>query len=78
VEFVCAAGGDTESAVKQYMSQNSYTWPNGIDQGNQIARLYKVKGYPTTVFIDKQGNEKSRYVGYLDQSGFEKGIKAIL
>ena len=76
--FVFLAGGDTEAKVNQYMAVNRFTWPNGLDQGDRIARAYGVRGYPTTIFIDKQGKEKSRRVGAMDQAGYAAAIKQIL
>jgi len=75
---VFIAGGDTATAVRSYIQQNRFTWPNGLDQNGQIAKTYGVRGYPTTIFIDKQGKEKSRQVGAMDQAGYARAIKQIL
>lgn len=39
-------------------------------EGPRIANQYRVRAYPTIVFIDPQGNELGRHIGYVDAPGF--------
>lgn len=43
-----------EDFIDWYTKQD-YTFPVLLDDGGQIARLYEVRGYPTSVFIDTTG-----------------------
>lgn len=38
-----------------WYNKQGYTFPVLLDDGGQIARLYEVRGYPTSVFIDTTG-----------------------
>jgi len=40
------------------------------DKERGLASLYRVKGYPTTVFLDRRGREIGRIVGYRDAASF--------
>ena len=31
-----------------------------------LAKEFKLRGIPTTIFIDKEGNEFARAIGYID------------
>lgn len=39
-------------------------------EGPRLANQYRVRAYPTIVFIDPSGNELGRYIGYVDAPGF--------
>ncbi|HHT9126673.1 MAG TPA: TlpA family protein disulfide reductase [Candidatus Brocadiia bacterium] len=45
---------------------------------NEIGNAYKVEGIPTTLIIGKDGETKSRHVGYVPEEDFEKEILALL
>jgi thioredoxin 1 len=49
-----------------------------IGDGKRIASLYKVKGYPSLLFIDGDGNVISRAVGYHNPSQFIKLGKNVI
>jgi len=54
------------------------------DEGEVLAKKFKVRAYPTLVLLDPSGNEVDRFVGYLDPEdflqtieGYEKGIGTV-
>ncbi len=44
-------------------------------EGVTLAKTYKINGYPTIVFFDKDGNEIDRVVGYEDASRFARSLE---
>ena len=44
-------------------------------QGEPYGRQYKIMGIPTQVFIDKNGKEYARHVGFFDFANVEKVLK---
>jgi len=46
-------------------------------EGVDLAKKYNVRGYPTTVFVNSQGEEVDRIVGYLPIDEFLAEIKRI-
>lgn len=39
-------------------------------EGPRLANQYRIRAYPTIVFLDPQGRELGRHVGYTDAEGF--------
>ncbi len=44
-------------------------------QGAPFGRQYKIKAIPTQVFLDKNGNEYARHIGFFDFESVEKVLK---
>lgn len=44
-------------------------------QGEPYGRQYKIMGIPTQVFLDKNGKEYARHVGFFDFANVEKVLK---
>lgn len=45
-------------------------------QGAPYGQQYKIMGIPTQVFLDKNGKEYSRHVGFFDFDSLEKVLKS--
>jgi len=45
-------------------------------QGEPYGRQYKILGIPTQVFLDKNGKEYARHVGFFDFDSLEKVLKS--
>lgn len=45
------------------------------DEGEVLAKKFRVKAYPTLMLLGPDGKEVDRHVGYLDADGFMKTIK---
>ena len=57
---------------------NSIKINAGERDGSEIAEQYKVRGFPTVIFIDKDGNEIDRFVGYDTPDNFIPMVNDIL
>ncbi len=78
VELISMAVNDSPDRVKDFASANKMDWVLLLAQ-DQIQIDYKLTtGIPTTIFIDKEGNEVSRYIGARDYETLKKGFDAIL
>ena len=58
--------GSGEKAVQSYMIKNGYTFQTLIDQRMEVARQLGVRGTPTTVVINRQGQIVARGLGPFD------------
>ena len=68
-------GGIT--VVQPFVQQSGINYP--IFLGNdEISDAYKIEGIPTTLIVGKDGETKSRHVGYVSEEAFEKEILALL
>ena len=61
--------------IKQFVETYKMTFPVGRDK--EIAKMFGVRGLPTTVFIDKNGRIK-RHIGIISAEDLNSGIEAIL
>jgi len=58
--------GSGEKAVKPYMEKQGYTFETLIDQRMEVARQFGVRGTPTTIVVNRQGDIVARGLGPFD------------
>jgi peroxiredoxin len=58
--------GSGERAVKPYMEKHGYTFDTLLDQRMEVARQFGVRGTPTTVVVNRQGEIVARGLGPFD------------
>ncbi len=58
--------------VIAYVDQNYIAYKVDAEKGEgpALANKFRIRGYPTTVFLDAQGTELGRQVGYVDAQQF--------
>ena len=66
---------ETKATGQKFIADNKYTFPVYFDTNSDAAIKYGISSIPTTVFIDKDGNVVTGYVGSV--SGLED-ITAVL
>ena len=54
--------------VASFGEELGLTFPLLLDPGGKIQQQYKVRGYPTTVVLDREGRIRSYHIGILTQS----------
>ncbi len=56
------------------------TFPVAFDVDSKVSSLYKVKGMPTTVFIDRKGNVREVHISYRpgDENYYLTQVRALL
>ncbi len=54
---------NTDQGISNFLRNTNVTFPVGRDPGERIARLYRVTGLPTSVFIDRQSIVRNIVVG---------------
>jgi peroxiredoxin len=57
---------NVEKALKPYMEKHGYTFDTLIDQRMEVARQFGVRGTPTTVVVNRQGEIVARGLGPFD------------
>ena len=48
-----------------------------VDEHGDIASKYGIRSLPTIIFVDAEGKELSRFIGYRDAKGFLKEFSKI-
>jgi peroxiredoxin len=68
--FVVLAINDGESAepVAEFGEENGLSFPLLIDPGRVVQRLYEIRGYPSSVFVDQEGRVKFIHIGLMQNN----------
>lgn len=64
VRVVLVDIGESVETVKEFMKKKKIALPVVVDETGEIAQKYFISGFPTSVFIDKDGILKGGVVGY--------------
>jgi peroxiredoxin len=64
--------------VLDFAEQLGLTYPIVFDRDASIAKLYRVRAYPTTYFIDSQGIIAELYTGALNAPLIQRRIQELL
>ena len=62
---------------KEKVLDGGYTFPVVFDVDSSAGNLYGITAYPTTFFIDKDGNLQAYYMGAMDANLLQQGIDLI-
>ena len=65
---VAVSSGD-ESSIAAFLSARNLTMPTVADPEGRIARAYGVRAFPTTFWLDADGQIQHREVGYTSTLG---------
>jgi len=67
----------TDKDVAEFANLKQVNWKIDAEKGEgpDLAKKYSVSGYPTIVFVDGNGDEIDRIVGYMPAKDFLKRIK---
>ncbi len=67
----------TNSEVADFANKNQVNWKIDAEKGEgiELAKKFQVAGYPTVVFVDGNGDEIDRIVGYLPVKDFLPAMK---
>ena len=66
----------TDNDVAEFANKKQVNWKIDAEKGEgiELAKKYAVSGYPTIVFVDGNGDEVDRIVGYIPAKDFLKKI----
>lgn len=70
--------GETVESAKAYVEQEKYEFDVFFDINYNGLRKFGVSSFPTTIFIDKDGNVHTERVGMLTMDALESEIKKII
>ena len=68
---------ETITSAKKYIEKEGYAFDVFFDTTESAVNAYHVSGFPSTFFIDANGNLVARAIGMLDLETLEKGISMI-
>ncbi|MHA1734027.1 MAG: TlpA family protein disulfide reductase [Promethearchaeota archaeon] len=68
--------GDSDGDLAQWQSDNGVTWKNCRDSGLELSSHFSIAYKPTTIVLDKDGNEARRFVGATSSDEIKAAIEA--
>ena len=77
VEIVGLAVRDNAGKVAKFSRENNMNWVMLMAEPEMAAR-YRISGVPTTIFLDRNGNELGRFIGPRGYDVFKQAFEAIL
>lgn len=77
VTFLMVHMGAAVDEGKAKVTEGGYTFPVVFDTQSEAAYAYGVNAYPTSFFIDKDGNIQAYYVGMMERSLLQQGVDRI-
>lgn len=77
VTFLMVHEGAAVDDGKAKVTEGGYTFPVVFDADSSAGNLYGITAFPTTFFIDKDGNLQAYYMGAMDADLLQQGIDLI-
>ncbi len=65
------------SEVRSFRDQVKVTFPLMLDPGGKVQAMYRVLGYPTSFFVDRQGIIRLMHIGIMDDSQVDQYLKQV-
>jgi cytochrome c biogenesis protein CcmG, thiol:disulfide interchange protein DsbE len=68
---------EPEADVRSFRDELGLTFPLLLDPGANVQELYRVVGYPTTVFVDAQGTVRAIHVGIMSPEQIDRYLAEL-
>jgi cytochrome c biogenesis protein CcmG/thiol:disulfide interchange protein DsbE len=69
--------GEDAEMVAEFLDSLKVSLPTALDESGQVTKSYRVRGLPSTFFIDRGGVIRAVQLGALDQRALETGVGKI-
>jgi thiol-disulfide isomerase/thioredoxin len=77
VTFLMVHEGAAVDDGKDKVTEGGYTFPVVFDTDSSAGARYGITAFPTTFFIDKEGNLRGYYMGIMSAEMLQQGIDLI-
>jgi peroxiredoxin len=68
---------EPEETVTEFRDEVGVTFPLLLDPGGEVQQLYRIRGYPTTFFVDPEGVIRAQHIGILGESRLERALETV-
>ena len=72
-----ASGEMNEAKFKEWFISQGYEFTTLLDNGGSVMRQYGIRGFPTSVFIDTEGNIALTRIGHVDNASIEAALSDL-
>jgi peroxiredoxin len=63
--------------VRAFRDQVNVSFPLLLDPGGKVQSLYRILGYPTSFFVDREGIVRIMHIGIMDDSQMDQYLKQV-
>jgi len=77
VEVVGINFDESEGIVKEFVESNGIDFPILLDSGGEVVKLFRIQGFPATLFIDEDRVLRYQHVGLLNQELLENYVQQL-
>jgi thiol-disulfide isomerase/thioredoxin len=67
-EVLAVNAGESERTVQKFVDAVGLTFSILLDVDGEVQQQYRIKGYPTTYFLDKDGIIRFQHIGMLTEA----------
>lgn len=78
LSFLLVDMQEDADTVAVFLGELGVTLPAVLDQTGEVAKTYRVRGLPSTFFVDREGIIRSVHLGALDENLLQMGIAKIV
>jgi thiol-disulfide isomerase/thioredoxin len=78
VVFVGIAVSDEEKEARAFAESAGVSYPLGLDAAGEFARAYRVTSLPTTILIDREGNEARKIANVANETVLKLFLKGLI
>jgi peroxiredoxin len=69
--------GESAETVESFVQEQRLTFPSLLDTTRTVSREYRIRGIPTSFFIDREGVIVDQHVGPMDLALIEQYLGEI-
>ncbi|MFH1687065.1 MAG: TlpA disulfide reductase family protein [bacterium] len=78
IEILGLAVRDTPEKVRNFIGPNGMEWTMMMADQSTLATMGRISGVPTTIFLNKDGQEVARFVGPRSYEVFKETFESLL
>lgn len=69
--------GETRQQVSGFLAEIGVELPVLLDEDGRVQELYRVRGYPTTFFIDRRGVIRAMHIGQMSEADIDRYLQQM-
>jgi len=70
--------GEERGIVQAFAQEQGLTFPILLDESGAVAQGYRIRGVPTSFFIDREGVVQAQYTGPMNEALIKEYLEQIL
>lgn len=68
---------EPQSQVVAFGEELGLSFPLLLDPGGEVQRMYRIRGYPTSVFVDEEGIVRVVHIGIMTEDQLDEALQEL-